>query len=257
MAAHGGNTVSLIVNNGPFENEITEDGEMLFLNYDIDYDLACLEFKYPETLAIAELRNWDWHSFSVLIGFVENTLAREEAALIGRKWLDMTRERLGVEDFFGRSIDEIVKDIDAAVAEENRDRVDQIAGEIGATASAYQQQVWRQPWRQPARQDSKISARNLGFDVAFVFEEYLMVVRNTMITLSAWMQHSTLLYGGQLRAANHLRTLPSQPMHNMAIIELLKEGNGPFKANQIFEAKQKIGKKFAGAAVTILVAQRG
>jgi hypothetical protein len=46
-------------NSQDFEVEVFHDGHLEFLDYDIEYDKACLEFKYPETSALKLLKTWD------------------------------------------------------------------------------------------------------------------------------------------------------------------------------------------------------
>jgi hypothetical protein len=41
----------ITLNGEPHEIEVTRDGELIFLDYDIKYDEACLEFQYPDTEA--------------------------------------------------------------------------------------------------------------------------------------------------------------------------------------------------------------
>jgi hypothetical protein len=41
-----------------FQVEVTRDGDLVFLDYDVEYDEACLEFSYPATSATKLLGRW-------------------------------------------------------------------------------------------------------------------------------------------------------------------------------------------------------
>jgi len=241
--------VSIIVDNGPFECEITEDGELIFLNYNITHDLAAMEFEYPETPALAELRIWNWDPCHMLMSFVGETLSRTEVALIGRKWLDMVRERLGVEKILDMSVAEIINDIEVAVAErnlENKDGIKAIAEMVWRVAAAYQQQLWMQPSLRATDVQSNL-------DMASALGGYLSLIGLTIQPQSSWERPPH----GRGPAVRYLGTIPSDALHQMAFLDLSKKIKGPFESHQITEVKSKIGKAFAGAAVSVFVSQRG
>jgi hypothetical protein len=49
-----------------FEVEITHDGELIFLDYNITHDLAALEFDYPDTDATKFYAKWQLHPVSAI-----------------------------------------------------------------------------------------------------------------------------------------------------------------------------------------------
>lgn len=245
--------MSIIIDNGPFKHEITEDGELIFLDYDIEYDQAALEFGYSETPALVELRAWDRDPCCTLIEFVGETLSRTEVALIGGKWLDMVRERLGVEKILDMPVAGIIEKIYVAIAErnlENRDGIEAIAEGMGRVGATYQQQLWMQPSL------GSTGVQN-SLDMALALNNYLSLIRHTMQSLPFWERHGVLQPDGRWRAIRYLRNIPSDAIHNMAFVDLSKRIKGPFEPHQIVEAKSRIGKAFAGAAVAILAEQRG
>lgn len=252
--------MSIIVDIGPFECEITEDGELIFLNYNITHDLAAMEFGYPETPALVELWRWDRHSFSMLMDLLIETISREEAALIGRAWLDMVCKFTGVEHIYTHSVKGVIEEMDAAVAAEDTNKLEEIERFVGSSASAYQQQVWRShPYRygDGASVKTFIADATLGLSVASALSSYLAVLSNTMQSAAFWMRYSMLSYNGKDRAINQLKAIPSHAIHDIAFVELSKESDGLVSDNRVTELKKKIGKRFAGAAVAIVAQQRG
>lgn len=43
-----------------FQVEITEDGELILLDYDIDYDMSMVEFGEPKTKAVEVIEKWEY-----------------------------------------------------------------------------------------------------------------------------------------------------------------------------------------------------
>jgi len=251
--------VSIIVDNGPFECEITEDGELIFLNYNITHDLAAMEFGYSETPALFELHRWNFNPVSMLLRLVSKTLSIAEAALIGRQWLDMVCDRVGVRDIHTESSKNVIKHIDDAVAAEDKENLDEIATFIGFSAAAYQQQEWRSgTYKNSLSPKELLTNASLGLTLASALSEYVMVARYTMAPQSFWEPHKMLGYGGgRAHAIRHLEDIPSPSIPNLALIDLAAKFDGPVSAEQIVDTKQKIGKEFAGAAVAIIAQQRG
>ena len=54
-----------------FKVEILDDGQMVILDYDIEYDQAALEFGYPETAATLLLKKWLDSPASVMWGHMD------------------------------------------------------------------------------------------------------------------------------------------------------------------------------------------
>jgi hypothetical protein len=250
--------MSIVVESGEYELEITEEGEVLFKNYDIKYDQGEVEFGYPKSKALLYLDSWNRNAPSIFLDLIYDFLSREEAVLIGRAWLGMITDEIEIEDKFGtQSVSEVLWDIDGAVAGKAEDRIEEISNMIGHVSAAYQQQTWMDT---PRHIPYKVSKAQKGLDVSFAIADYLMIVEIADKPQS-WESMQNIGWGrlgtGKAAAIRHLQNMAEVPIHEISLARIGNEHDQTLDealfVKLSYETKAKVRKDFVGLAVRILV----
>jgi hypothetical protein len=73
----------------PVQLEITHEGELIFLDYNITHDLAALEFGYPKTSAVFLYERWNAYPLDALLRDISRrSIHNQTIALLAADWAE-------------------------------------------------------------------------------------------------------------------------------------------------------------------------
>lgn len=182
--------MGILVSTENFEHEITEEGELLFLDYDLAYDETMAALGGEKSPALKYLEKWDKDPiprFLTLLG----KFSREQAVLIARTWLGVIVEISGVKKIDTTDIWEFVKKIDKAIMVQDGVMLGYLNNEAGVFASECQQRRWLMSPPHGSSFDRRTSPK---LAVAHALISYIHVGLGTRCVYSFWYDHGGLYH---------------------------------------------------------------
>jgi len=239
--------MGLLVRSGQFEHEITEDGDLLFLDYDIEYDIAMAEFGEPATDAMEVLSSWSINSTSMFIGFIEQLINAEVAVVVARAWAKKIAKYTGLKTLYGMSVKSLFGSIQKAITSKSTKTLTFLNNRIGQAASEYQWKSWGFKSKTSSNSEDLIDA-NLNLALSMVLIDYIRIVEMAISPVSFWSR-----YGGFL---NGLRNIPSNSTEAIVRRQQFKDEVMLFDYSELVSRTRQIERDLVGEAVkAILKAQ--
>ena len=194
--------MGILVSSEHFEHEITEDGELLFLDYNISYDETIEALGGKKSAALEYLEQWNKEpipKFLALLG----KFSREQAVFIAKVWLETIVKISGVKKIDTTDIGKFIEKADRAITTQDGILIGYLNNEAGIFAAESQQQKWMMspPYGSPRGSyfDRRISPK---LAVANALIAYLQVGTCIRCVDSFWYDH-----GGIYHAFRHMSDL--------------------------------------------------
>lgn len=231
--------------------EITEDGDLLFGSYDIEYDLAMQEFGEPKTHAVKILDLWNSIPIKMFLRLIDpNYFSKHNAVLIAKTWAKKIAEYTGVKSFYGLGIDSLFVQIENATSVGSDQSLTSISSQIGQAAAGYQQQTWLHS--SPSGYSPVMISSALNLALSMVIMDYIRICEVTTYPLSHWQTA-----GGREVALMHLDNIPSHCTEAIARAELFSDEENFVPYQEVTLRMREIEKRLIGAAVREMIKERG
>lgn len=199
--------MGILVSSENFEHEITEDGELLFLDYDLAYDETIEALGGEKSDAIKYLEKWNKEPIPIFLTLL-GKFSREQALLIARTWLGIIVEISGVKKIDTTDVWKFVEKIDKAITTQDGIMLGYMSNEAGIFASECQQQRWLMHSPQEYYFNKRTSPR---LAVANALISYIQVGLSVRCAASFWYDH-----GGLYHAFSHIAEIATSNISDLS-----------------------------------------
>ena len=138
--------MSLIIKHFNMVLEITQDGELLFPDHELEYDIAYTAMGGKESPEMLFLDDWEKDPTRVFFSFALDHSSREEMLVAGRALVEEVVSLAGVVNIHGTNFENIGREIYLAailaLSGASGDKIEKLRDKMGYIGAALQQQKW-------------------------------------------------------------------------------------------------------------------